>query len=230
MKGIKRYLLPVIFTLLSAALLTVTFFLFREKVSSGSFQLVKTTSEISAQTIIKEILPIGEYASLAYHYTTVVKDINSKDIKGWTIPFTTRKYIFTYNGTMKLGIDGTKIKIKEEEAGEKGLPVIVIALPSIKILSHEVIDSSIEVFDQSQTIFNEINIQDAFKVTSERKRELEKKVMDGDVVKEARASTEQQLGTLLRSLPGIRGVYEIVFTWPDDAPAVPPKVAPPRTP
>jgi len=215
---IKRYLLPIIFTLMSAALLVVTFLLFREKVSSDSFKFVKTKSETSAQTIIKEILPIGEYASLAYHYTSVVKDINSKDIKGWTIPFTTKKYIFTYNGTMKLGIDGTKIKIKEEDAGETGLPVIVIVLPPVKILSHEIIDNSIEVFDQSQTIFNEINIQDAFKVTAERKRELEKKVIDGDVVKEARASTEQQLGSLLRALPGIRGVYEVVFAWQDDAP------------
>jgi hypothetical protein len=212
-----RYLLPVILTLMSAALFAVTFLLFREKISSGSFRLINTKSEISAQTIIKEILPIGEYASLAYHYTSVVKDVNSKDINGWTIPFTTRKYIFTYNGTMKLGIDGTKIQIKEEKDAGNGLPVIVITLPPIKILSHEIIDNSIEVFDQSQTIFNEINIQDAFKVTAERKRELETSVMGGDVVKDARASTEQQLGVLLRSLPGIRGVYEVVFVWQDDA-------------
>lgn len=212
----KRYLFPFILTLMSAALLAVTFLLFREKLLPGSFQLVNEKSEISAQTIIKEVLPIGEYASLAYHYTSVVKDINSKDINGWTIPFTTRKYIFTYNGTMKLGIDGTKIHI-EEKAAENGLPVIVISLPPIKILSHEIIDNSIEVFDQSQTIFNEINIQDAFKVTAERKREMEAGVMGGGAVKDARALTEQQLGVLLRALPGVRGVYEVEFVWQDDA-------------
>jgi hypothetical protein len=202
---------------MSAALLAVTFLLFKEKILSDSFQLIKTKSDISAQTIIKEILPIGEYASLAYHYTSVVKDVNSKDINGWTIPFTTRKYIFTYNGTMKLGIDGTQIKIKEEKHKETGLPVIIVTLPPIKILSHEIIDNSIEVFDQSQTIFNEINIQDAFKVTAERKREMENKAMSGDVIKDARASTEQQLGSLLRPLPGILGVYDVVFIWQDDA-------------
>jgi hypothetical protein len=212
----KRYLFPFVLTLMSAALLAVTFLLFKEKILPDSFQLVKEKSEISAQTIIKEVLPIGEYASLAYHYTSVVKDINSKDINGWTIPFTTRKYIFTYNGTMKLGIDGTKIHI-EEKAAENGLPVIVVTLPPIKILSHEIIDNSIEVFEQSQTIFNEIDIQDAFMVTAERKREMETSVMGGDAVKDARASTEQQLGVLLRSLPGIRGVYEIEFVWQDGA-------------
>jgi hypothetical protein len=211
----KRFLLPVILTIMSAALLAVTFLLFREKILSDSFKLVKEKSEVSVQTIIKEVLPIGEYASLSYHYTSVVKDINSKDINGWTIPFTTRKYIFTYNGTMKLGIDGTKIHI-DEKAVENGQPVIVVTLPPIKILSHEIIDNSIEVFDQSQTIFNEINIQDAFKVTAERKREMETGVMGGGVVKDARTSAEQQLGFLLRSLPGIRGVYEVEFVWQDN--------------
>jgi len=201
---------------MSAALLAVSFLFFREKTLSDSLRLIETKSEISAQTIIKEVLPIGEYASLAYHYTSVVKDVNSKDFHGWTIPFTTRKYIFTYNGTMKLGIDGTKIQI-EEKAAENGLPVIIITLPPVKILSHEIIEDSIEVFEQSQTIFNEINIQDAFNVTAERKRELEIDVMESDVVNDARASAEQQLGALLRALPGIRGVYDIEFAWQDDA-------------
>jgi len=213
----KRYLFPVILTLMSAALLAVSFLLFRERITPDSLRFIETKSEISAQTIIKEVLPIGEYASLAYHYTSVVKDVNSKDIHGWTIPFTTRKYIFTYNGTMKLGIDCTKIQI-EEKAAENGLPVIIITFPPVKILSHEINEDSIEVFDQSQTIFNEINIQDAFNVTAERKREMEINVMAGDAVKDARAATERQFGAFLRALPGIRGVYDVEFAWGDEDP------------
>jgi len=214
MKGLLR-------TLLIIALLVIVFLLFKEKIFSGLSNLVTEKSEVSAHTTIKEILPIGEYASLAYHYTSVVKDINSKDFKGLTIPFTTRKYIFTYDGMMKLGIDGTRIKVEEIEAVEGRLPVIRIVLPPIKILSHEVIDDSVEIFEQSQTIFNEIKIQDAFNVTADRKREMEAKVMASDAVREARISTEQQFGALLKALPGIRDSYDIVFVWQNLPPMAP---------
>jgi len=191
---------------------------------TGSTPVIAEKSDISAHTIIKDVLPIGEYASLVYHYTSVVKDINTKDINGWTIPFTTRKYIFTYDGKMKLGIDGTKVRVEEaapvaaEDAASenKTLPVIRIILPPIKILSHEVMDDSIEVFEQSQTIFNQINIQETFKVTAERKREMEEKVMTGDAVKDARISVEQQFGAFLRALPGIMENYNPVFVWQDE--------------
>ena len=219
----KRFLLPafliavIVFLLLKTGILPGG-----KKFGFGLLPEITEKSEVSAHTTVREVLPIGEYASLAYHYTSVVKDINAKDIKGWTIPFTTRKYIFTFDGRIKLGIDGRQIRVEEpvqeeEEnntsAAAPDLPVIRIFLPPIKILSHEVLDDSIEIFDQSQTIFNEIKIADAFRVTAERKHELEKKVMNSTVIKDAEISAEQQLGTLIKSLPGVKGQYELEFVW-----------------
>jgi len=225
----KRFILRAALVCGAIGLLIYSGVLLGRKKSGPAVPLITEKSEVSAHTVVKEVLPIGEYASLAYRYTSVVKDINARDIKGWVIPFTTRKYIFTYDGIMKLGIDGTRILVEEEErpvaadaagggtAADSGaaaaLPVITVRLPPIKILSHEIIDDSVEVFEQSQTIFNQIKIEDPFKVTAERKREMEEKVMSGDVVKEAQTSAEQQLGALLRNLPGIRDKYEIVFVW-----------------
>jgi hypothetical protein len=222
----RTILLVVLIAVIAGLLLAVGFLLRGGKLDLDLPEIVTGQSEISAHTVVKEVMPIGEYASLAYHYTSVVKDVNSRDIKGWTIPFTTRKYIFTYDGIMKLGIDGSKIRVEEQESGaetpaaqggntgtEKALPAICIVLPPIKILSHEIDDDSIEVFEQSQTIFNEIKIEEAFKVTADRKKELEEKVMAGEVISEARASAEQQFGALLRGLPGIRDRYKIVFVW-----------------
>ena len=222
----KRFLLPAILLAVIAGLLVLVGSLLGGRNFRFLPQITEQT-ERSAHTVLKEALPIGEYASLAYHYTTVVREINARDIRGWTIPFTTRRFIFSYDGIMKLGIDGTQIWIEEEDLESKvisdaeaatSLPQIRIFLPPIKILSHEIIDGSIEVFDQSQTIFNEIRIEDAFNVTAERRRELEEKVMAGSVIQEARRSAEQQLGGLLGSLPGIRDRYEIVFIW--QAPAL----------
>jgi len=213
----KRTVLPIILIIIIVGLLAVIGLLLGEgKFGFNLLPKIEEKSEISAHTVVKEILPIGEYASLAYHYTSVVKDINAKDIKGWTIPFTTRKYIFTFDGKIKLGIDGNKIHVEEviEEDAEE--PLIRIYLPPIKILSHEVIDDSIEIFEQSQTIFNELKIADAFNVTADRKHEMEEKVMSGEAVKEAEISTEQHLGTLIKSLPGIKGKYKLEFVWQNE--------------
>jgi hypothetical protein len=75
------------------------------------------------------------------------------------------------------------------------------------------LDDSIEIFEQSQTIFNEIKIAEAFNVTADRKREMEEKVMAGTIVKDAEISAVQQLSTLLGSLPGIKNTYELEFIW-----------------
>jgi hypothetical protein len=212
-----KRLLPLILVFIIVLLLLAVGYLLAGK-AGMKMPLVTENSKLSAHTVLKGVLPIGEYASLAYHYTSVVKDINSKDIKGWNIPFTTRKYIFTYDGVMKLGIDAGKISIGEtgvepDGAETEDMPVIRITLPPVKILSHEIIDDSIEVFEQSQTIFNEIKIEDAFKVTAERKLEMEAKAMEGNAVEEARVSLEQQFGALLGGLPGIKDSYRVEFVW-----------------
>jgi hypothetical protein len=229
--GMKRViLLSILVVVIIGLLLVVGFLLGGRKFGLNPSELITEQPEVSAHTVLKEVLPIGEYASLAYHYTSVVKDVSSKDFRGITIPFTTRKYIFTYDGIMKLGIDGSQIRVEEpgtgtagEEpdaplTGAKGLPLIRIILPPVRILSHEIDDDSIEVFEQSQTIFNEIKIEEAFKVTADRKRELEQKVMDGTAVNEAKVSAEQQFGALLKGLPGIRDSYDIVFVWQEQTP------------
>ena len=195
----KRLALIAILFAVIAGLLVVIGFLLRGK-STGK-------TEISTHTVVKEVLPIGEYASLVYRYTSVVKTINTKDLSGWEIPFTTKKYIFTYDGIIKLGVDGTQIQVEQETVSS-----IRILLPPIKILSHEIADNSVEVFEQSQTIFNEIKIAETFTITADRKYAMGRKVMASSVVKEAQKSMEQQLGALLKGLPGLQN-YEIIFVW-----------------
>ena len=231
-----KRLMPLVLIVIIAGLLVVIGLLLGGKRLGPGLPGVTDKTEISAHTVVKEVLPIGEYASLAYHYTSVVKDVNTRDIRGWNIPFTTKKYLFTYDGIMKLGIDGSLIRVEEKppaagaDTAQSGVETvrteqnespdrreIFIILPPIKILSHEVAGDSIEVFEQSQTIFNEIKIEEAFKVTADRKREMEEKVMASSAVNEARVSAEQQFGALLGRLPGI-GDYKVIFVWQEAEP------------
>jgi hypothetical protein len=244
----KRIILFAVLLLLVALLVLAVGYLLGSKTSDSKpeWMAAGPQSVVSVHTVVKDVLPVGEFASLAYHYTSVVKNVNSKDINGWNIPFTTRKYIFTYDGTMKLGIDcgGIQVEVNppveeisaesqasDVPAGEdsENLEAAVdnpetvegpkpgeiwVSLPPIKILSHEVFEDTIEVYDQSQTIFNEIKIEEAFRITGERKREMEEKMQtSGTAIEEARASLELQFGKLLQELPGIKDIYTIVFVW-----------------
>ncbi|MDR0587205.1 MAG: DUF4230 domain-containing protein [Treponema sp.] len=232
----KRFLLPAVLIVIIAGLLLAVGYLLAGRRLGLPVPEVIARPQISAHTVVKEALPVGEYASLAYHYTSVVKDINSRDLNGWTIPFTTRKYIFTYDGIMKLGIDGTRIRVEEASGSADGSdsansvngPVIRIILPPIQILSHQVDDDSVEVFEQSQTIFNEIKIEEAFRVTADRKREMEEKVLNSGAVDDAKVSLEQQFGSLFRGLPGIRDNYDLAFVW--ETPEVEPEAKPESAP
>ena len=200
---IRRIVFPAVLIAIIACLLMVIGYLLAGKEAGEP--------EVSVHTVVKEVLPVGEYTSLVYHYTSLIRNVNAKDIKGWKIPFTTKKYVFSYTGAIKLGVDGTRIQVEQE-----GDSVIRLVFPPVKILSHEVLSGSIEVYEQSQSIFNEIQIAEAFKITEDRKLEQEEIVMGSTVVKEAQDSMEQQIGALVKSLPGIHDRYDVVFTWQEE--------------
>ncbi|MDR3299443.1 MAG: DUF4230 domain-containing protein, partial [Candidatus Accumulibacter sp.] len=74
------------------------------------------SAQASVRTAIKEMLPIGEWACLAYYYTNVVTDVDQREIFGMGIPGTTKKFIFSYDGVIKLGVDTDGIMIEEGAA------------------------------------------------------------------------------------------------------------------
>ena len=66
----------------------------------------------------------------------------------------TKTFIITYNGSIKAGIDLKQAKISIDN------DQLNITLPAAKILSHEIDEKSIEVYDESSNIFNQISIND----------------------------------------------------------------------
>ena len=199
----RRIVFPTSLILIIAALLVIIGYLLAGK--------TEKEPEIAVHTVVREVLPVGEYTSLVYHYTSLIRNENAIEIQGWTIPFTTKKYIFSYTGAIKLGIDATQIQV--EQVQQQGKEAIRITFPPIQILSHEVLGATVEVLEQTQNIFNPVQISETFKITEDRKIEQEEIVMDSTVIKEAQESMEQQIGTLIRGLPGIQHRYDVVFSW-----------------
>jgi hypothetical protein len=182
----------------------------------------------SSSSIIKDVLPISEYAALTYHYTTVAdfedeayRQILGRDVR---IPGTTkiRKLLYSFDGTMKLGINAANIEI--ERVGSK----IILTMPPIEILSHMIDENSLKVhLDETKGLFTkELSFDEKFKLIENKRKEIERKVLTQDIAKEAKSSAEFQFRAFLQNLPDIKGRYSIEFVWRPAENINPPKESP----
>ncbi len=70
------------------------------------------TPQLSAVVLEGRLAEISELASVTYTYTNMAQFENSDDFYGMKIPFTTKKFILSYDGTIKAGIDLGDVEIE----------------------------------------------------------------------------------------------------------------------
>ena len=137
------------------------------------------STEMSAVVLENRLTEISEFASLTYSYTNMAEFENSKDFYGIKVPFTTKSFIITYDGTIKAGVDLDKAEV--DVSGKK----ITVTLPAAEILSHEIDEDSLEIFDENTSIFNPLKVSDYNTFNKEQKAEMEKKATDKGLLTEA---------------------------------------------
>jgi hypothetical protein len=165
-------------------------------------------SAVKISANIKEILPASEYTSLVYQYSSIITHSEAMRLFGVDIPLTEKKAIYTIDGSIKMGFDCADIKT------EVSYDNIILRMPKIKILSHEIYPETFSLYDEKTSIFNRYTLKDAHAIQFANKNETELKVRQNrGLYVQARKFAEQQFGALLENLPGIKGQYTIVFEW-----------------
>ena len=137
------------------------------------------STEMSAVVLENRLTEISEFASLTYSYTNMAEFENSKDFYGIKVPFTTKSFIIPYDGTIKAGVDLDKAEV--DVSGKK----ITVTLPAAEILSHEIDEDSLEIFDENTSIFNPLKVSDYNTFNKEQKAEMEKEATDKGLLTEA---------------------------------------------
>lgn len=99
---------------------------------------------------------VGELTTQSGYFTNVQVIKDSKDLYGITIPFTTSKYIFSYDGTVKAGIDFEQIDISTNELTK----TITISMPEAEIFGIEIKPESMQIYDESRSIFTPLELTD----------------------------------------------------------------------
>lgn len=152
--------------------------------------------QMSAVVIENSLAEVSELTTMTYHYTNMAEFESSKDFYGVKLPFTTKSFIITYDGQIKAGID-----LSEAKADVSGRR-ITVTLPEAQILSHEIDEDSIEVFDESTSIFNPLKVEDYKAFSKDQKKTMEAKAEEKGLLEEAHKSAVKNVKEFLGQLAG----------------------------
>ncbi|MCI8651147.1 MAG: DUF4230 domain-containing protein [Oscillospiraceae bacterium] len=187
-KALKYALLGI---LLCAAVGLACFFLGRSAAQNS-----KENVQLDAVVLETQLSQINQLATVSYQYTNMAQFSSSNDFYGVVIPFTTKKFILTYDGEIKAGVDLSQAEV------QVGGTQVTVTLPTAQILSHEIDEGSIEVFDEKNSIFNPFTVEDFSSFQADQKAEMEQKALERGLLEQAAESARKSaLALLLSALP-----------------------------
>ena len=128
------------------------------------------TAKIDTVVLQNQLSEIRELATVTYAYTNMAQFESSNDFYGVKIPFTTKAGV---------DLDGAEVSVSGT--------TVTITLPEAEILSHEIDEDSMEVFDEKTSIFNPFTVEDFTSFQSDQKAAMEENALSRGLLAEARA-------------------------------------------
>lgn len=152
--------------------------------------------QITSSLLGQRLSAIQELATQEYHYTNMGRFQNQLDFYGWKVPFTTKSFIVAYDGVIKAGVDLSELTV--EVSGK----TISVTLPEGKILSHDIDEDSLEVFDETKNIFNPIQIEDYTGFTADQKASMEERAISEGLLTAASERARTVVEEFITAFPG----------------------------
>ena len=172
-----------------------------------------TTEEVvvfDAGVVMDEIKNISELASVEYRYTNV-GTLDAARVftfmKEWKVPFSKKAAIVTMDGVIKAGIDLSQVKIESNENKK----TITVKMPESRILSNELDENSFKVYQEDESVWNQITLMDSKELRDQIKKQAEKNAVDNKILEQASEKAEQLVRSIIEATPGIRETYTISF-------------------
>ena len=157
----------------------------------GKKEKNRTIDSITVENAINEI---SELATVEYVYTNMAKYESTKEFYGWKVPLTTSKFIISYDGVIKMGIDTSKVAI------EVNGNTVTVTMPQPEILSHEIDMNSLQVMDEKYSILNKVDITDFNKFYADQSNVMEQKAFERGLKQQAQTQSEKAITSLIQSL------------------------------
>lgn len=177
--------------------------------SVGNFFIgAKRSGEVSSNVTRLRLEDLGEFATQAGYFTTVQTISDSVKWFGKTVPFTTSKYIFSYDGTVKAGLDFSKVSVDVDALTS----TITVNAPAVEILSTEVDEDSLVIYDETSNIFTPLTLDDIKLSRTTMIDEIKTQAMDNNLLENARVNAEVWIRLFLQTTYDPEK-YTINFNW-----------------
>ena len=169
---------------------------------------------ITSDTVVERLNSLGELVTVEYLYTNADKyeNQNQVSVHKWSInlPFTTKSFLVSYDGFIKAGVlaydgrikAGVDLKDIRIEVEEKSRRVTVI-LPKSKITSREIFEDNIRVFDERDSVFNKITIENYNDFVASQKDSMEQRAIELGLLSSADNNAKNVVRTFLALIPGM---------------------------
>ena len=190
--GLKMKILLILLTLLLICGAVLAAFLCGLRQASQAAE-----PQITSDLLASRLRSVQELVTVSYYYTNMGRFENQVDFYGWKVPFTTKSFIVSYDGVIKAGVDLEKLQVSIGD-GE-----VTVTLPESRIISHEIPEDSLEVFDESDNLFNHITIEDYTAFTQDQKAAMEQRAVDGGLLDRANQEARTAVDSLLRIMTGL---------------------------
>ena len=129
-------------------------------------------------TLVKNsFADIGELATESYNFTQVGKySEEGTKVSGMEVPGTSAHYLITYSGEVKAGVaDVSQIQVEVDEAGH----VVTVTVPAVEVLSASIDPASVETYDQSFSVVNQIEVGEVTTFLAEREAAADESISKG---------------------------------------------------
>lgn len=129
-------------------------------------------------TLVKNsFADIGELATESYNFTQVGKySEEGTKVFGMEVPGTGAHYLITYSGEVKAGVaDVSQIQVEVDEVGH----VVTVTVPAVEVLSASIDPASVETYDQSFSVVNQIEVGEVTTFLAERETAADEAISKG---------------------------------------------------
>lgn len=150
-----------------------------------------TETTLTSDTVREVVAPASDLITTRYYYTNAETYRSSKTVGDASLPGTEDVVVYTYDGTVSLGIDLSQASYEVDDATK----TITVRLPDVQIMANEIDQSSFEPQYESYSVLNPMTLQDAYKSEADLKQEAAEKVMAND---ELLATTAQNARNVIR--------------------------------
>lgn len=166
---------------------------------------MEENDEITSDIVESSLKEVKELTTLKYHYKNVASFESSQQFQGIKLPFTTKSFLYTYEGDINAGVDLDQANASVDENNK----IITIKLPDAKILSHDIDEDSIMIFDEKNSVFNPMELEDYTNFRKEEEAKVEKEAVKKGLLKQASQQTDKAIKEILNINPIIAEEYTI---------------------